>query len=217
MSAVKGCGLVIRQVNVGESDRIITLFLKGYGVAAVSAKGARKPRSRFLAGTEVFTYGDFVLFDGGTFLSLNEVSIIEPFYRLREDLDALSAAAYILDICCRALPEAYPCDDVLLLAVKALQALSAPDPVCGQICCVFELKFLQLSGYLPGTDQAAPGAGGGPDRDFERAMKYITQSEIRDVFKFTCGEPLRRALDAAAYALMESHFDYLLKKRPASQ
>jgi len=215
VSVIQARGLVVRQVSVGEADRLVTLFLKGVGLAAVSAKGARKPKSRFLAGTEIFTYADFVLFDGGAFMSLNEADIIEPFYALREDYDALRAAAYIADICCRGIPENYPCDDILLLALRALKELCAPGASPARavrVRCVFELKFLQLNGCLPEAGELAANIGDGGD--FMRMFDYIAQSGTTGAFRFKCSEAALNALNGAARGLMEQHYDFLMKKRP---
>ena len=57
-------GLVTKAVNFGEGDKILTLLSDRFGKIQVMAKGARRTKSKLMAGTQLFCYGDFVLFKG---------------------------------------------------------------------------------------------------------------------------------------------------------
>lgn len=61
MSYVKTTGIVIKEVHTGEADKILTIFTRNLGKITASAKGARRPRSRLIAGTQLLCYSDFVL------------------------------------------------------------------------------------------------------------------------------------------------------------
>ena len=54
-------GIVIKETFSGDSDKYIIIFAKDIGKVSVFAKGARKLKSKFLAGTALFTYGDFIV------------------------------------------------------------------------------------------------------------------------------------------------------------
>jgi DNA repair protein RecO (recombination protein O) len=56
-------GIVLRRVNFGEADRIIT-FLTPEGKIGVMAKGVRKPRSKLAGGIELFSESDITLIEG---------------------------------------------------------------------------------------------------------------------------------------------------------
>ena len=43
---IKIRGIVLKEVFVGESDKIITILAKDYGKISISAKGARKPTGK---------------------------------------------------------------------------------------------------------------------------------------------------------------------------
>ena len=55
-------GLVVRTVDLGESDRLITIFTEKDGVITARARGARSYKSRKMSATMQFCYSDFVLF-----------------------------------------------------------------------------------------------------------------------------------------------------------
>ena len=61
---IKTDGLIIRDLNVGEDDRIVTILTRSRGVVRASARGARRVKSRLSTATRLFCYSDFTLFKG---------------------------------------------------------------------------------------------------------------------------------------------------------
>ncbi|MDQ0876910.1 DNA repair protein RecO [Paenibacillus sp. V4I3] len=55
-------GIVLRSMDYGEGNKIISLFTPELGKVGVMARGAKKVKSRHAAVTQLFTYGDFVFF-----------------------------------------------------------------------------------------------------------------------------------------------------------
>ena len=53
--------LVIKEMSVGESDRLVTLFTRDYGLIRAFAAGAKSVRSKKGAATSLLTYGSFTL------------------------------------------------------------------------------------------------------------------------------------------------------------
>ncbi len=54
MSHLRTKGIVIKEVRVGEADKIITIFTKSYGKISAVAKGAKRPKSRLICCIAVF-------------------------------------------------------------------------------------------------------------------------------------------------------------------
>ena len=79
-------GIVIKETFSGDLDKYIIIFAKDIGKVSVFAKGARKLKSKFLAGTALFTYGDFIVKESRGKYYLDSVDIIENFYGLRNDI-----------------------------------------------------------------------------------------------------------------------------------
>jgi len=116
----------------------------------VYARGARKAKSKFLAASQMFTYGDYILGDGRQFLSLNQADVIESFYPIRQDYTSLCQAQYILEICEKTIPDRTPCDDLLQLLLKTLQHISGQNTTSGkQAVCVFLFRFFLFYGLAP--------------------------------------------------------------------
>ncbi len=55
-------GIVIRSMDYGEGNKIITLFTRELGKMSVVARGAKKVKSRYGSSAQLFTYGDYLFF-----------------------------------------------------------------------------------------------------------------------------------------------------------
>ena len=151
MKTFKARGVVLREVSVGEADKIAVLLLKGRGKLGVSAKGARRSGSKFLAATQLFTYSDFVITQGANFFALAQTDVIESFYGLCTSVEQLSAASLLAKLCDRVILEQEPCDDILRLLIYGFNALCKAKPP-ELVTAAFSLKFLEYSGLAPSFD-----------------------------------------------------------------
>lgn len=147
-------GVVLREIEVNESDKRIVVLLKDIGKILISCRGARKSNSKFLACTQVFTYSDFVVAQGNGFYSLNSGEVIKNFYDIRLDYDRFVMASKIATMCNRLIPDGLSSNDTLQLILYAFQAL------CGEkkpelVKCAFDLKFLISQGFAPYTNICA--------------------------------------------------------------
>lgn len=57
-------GIVLKRINFGDSDRIVSFLTIDHGLASVMVKGARKQGSKLAAGVELFTESDLTLIQG---------------------------------------------------------------------------------------------------------------------------------------------------------
>jgi len=156
MNTFKARGLVLREYEAGESDKRIVLLCKKHGRILVYARGARKAKSKFLAASQLFTYGDYVIADGGQFFSMGQAEVIENFYPIRQDYDKLCCAQYVLEVCEKTIPERSPdtagdgCDELLRLVLKTLQHISkGSDFDARQALQVFMFRFYLFYGLAP--------------------------------------------------------------------
>jgi len=158
MKTYKTRGLVLREYEAGEADKRLSLLCKAKGRINVYARGARKPKSKFVAAAQLLCYADYVLAEGSGFTSVTQATIIESFYPIRQDYERLRHAAYILEICEKTIPVAnhssagessISSDELLLLTLKALQHISGDVISPRQALCVFMFRFFLYSGLKP--------------------------------------------------------------------
>ena len=205
-----GRGIVLRETDAGESGKKLVLLLKTAGKMTVSARGARLPKSKFLAGSQLFTYADFVFYNGSSFTAVSQIDVIEGFARIRSDYDAFCCAAYFAEVCDKFILAGDPCDETLRLLLKSLQALSGGRHSVVFICAVFELKFLQLNGFSPEYDMCeAPMLS----KEGGAVFMHILNSAVADVYKFGVPEHVAAALKRASGFFMRTHLDLQLKSR----
>ena len=149
MSYLKTKGLIIKEVNFDEADKIVTIFSRSRGRISALAKGARRPRSKLVAGTQLLSYCDYVLFSGREMYSINSSEVIEPFYGIRNDIIRLTYAAHFVDLISDVMQENQPAPRVLQLLLNSLYMLSKTDKEPELIARIFELRFLSILGYAP--------------------------------------------------------------------
>lgn len=142
-------GLVIRSTDYGEGNKIITLLTSTHGKMGIVVRGARKPRSKFGAAAQLFTYGDYSFYRSGNGLgTLNNAEILEPFRKLREGLDGPAYAAYAVELTDRALADDEAGSYVFRQLHACLSALSeGKDPQA--VLRLFEMKIVHVAGYMP--------------------------------------------------------------------
>ncbi len=144
-------GIVLKRWNVGESDRIVTIFTKERGKIRVIAKGIRRITSHRAPHLEVFRYVTVTLHKGKILDSVTEVQSISSI-----DIDhaqKVSFAYYLCELVDRLLPEHQEHADVFDLATHAFYALDHGNTamVWQQEIFAFALGLLWILGFLPRT------------------------------------------------------------------
>jgi len=151
MPVYKAEAIVLRRANLGEADRIVTLFTRGHGRLSVVAKGARKPKSRFAGRLELFTHLRALLAQGRTLDVVSQVDVVDPFAAVRADLGRMSAASFVAEVTDRATPEREPQPAIFTALRQALGAIASGDAeLAGHW---YAAQILSLSGYGPVTDR----------------------------------------------------------------
>ncbi len=146
----KAEGIILKRKNIGEADRILTVFTREYGKLRAVAKGIRKTSSRRASHLEVFNRVSVVLHVGKTFDHLSEVTTIEPYEQLRSDLARVSMAYYIAELIDSLLPERQEQADVFVLFCNAMESIRS-----GAVSGIyktgkdFTLSLLWTLGFLP--------------------------------------------------------------------
>lgn len=149
MGYIKEKGLVIKEINTGESDKIITVLLGSYGKITGYVKGARRHKSHCLAGSQFLCYSDFVLYKGKSMYQVYGCDIVESFYSLRNDLEKLTYSAHMADIVYDVIQENQPASKTLQLFLNSLYMLANSKKSPELITRIFELRLLAILGYSP--------------------------------------------------------------------
>jgi DNA repair protein RecO (recombination protein O) len=157
--------LLLRSVDYGESDRVLTLLTRRFGKLSCIARGARRSKKRFGGVLQPFTLLGVAIEprrSGMPMLQSAEIGRHHP--RIVASLDRVSAGYAALELV-RELSADQEADDAIFdLALELLGALDteACQPAALLIC--FEARLLAIAGFAPMLDacghcgkQARPG------------------------------------------------------------
>ena len=142
-------GLILREQNTGEDDRIVTILTKERGVIRAFANKARRIKSKNTSATSLLSYSRLTLYYGRDKYTINEAEPIEVFFHLREDILLLSLAQYFCELCLTLAPKEEEAEEVLRLTLNTLSMLAGEKRTPAFLKAVYELRLLSMAGYMP--------------------------------------------------------------------
>ena len=148
--------VVLRTVDYGESDRVVTLLSEGRGKLAAFARGARASRRRFGGALEPFTLLDAEVKErpGSELVTLESVHVVRPFGGIRGDLARIACAGYACELARELVRDSEPHPDLVALLVEYLGVLDS-GPARAAALRAFELGALRAAGLMPRLDACA--------------------------------------------------------------
>ena len=141
-------GLIIRTVDIKETDRLVTIFTEELGAVTALARGARSLKSRKLAATMQFCYGRYILYKQGDKIWIKEAEVIENFFELSTSIEGLALANYICEVLSDVTVEEAE-RDLLRLSLNSLYAISKRLYSCEKIKAAFEIRAVSILGFMP--------------------------------------------------------------------
>lgn len=143
-------GLVLKEVKVGEADRLVTILTDNFGLIKASARGARGLKSRLFSSTGMFCYAEFTLFTQKGNYYIDDAALQQNFFGLRRSVEALGVAAYVAELLLTLRPSRpEEVQELLRLALNSLYLLSNGPTDWRQVKAVFELRAVAEAGYRP--------------------------------------------------------------------
>ncbi|MED4122544.1 DNA repair protein RecO [Halalkalibacterium halodurans] len=148
----KAEGIVIRTVDYGESNKIVTVFTREYGKIALMARGAKRPKSRLTAVTQLFTYGMMMFQKNAGLGTLTQGEIIQSFREVRNDLFRASYVSYVTDLTNKLTEDEKRNPYLFELLYQTIHYMNeGMDP--DVLTRIFEVKMFTVAGIKPELDQ----------------------------------------------------------------
>jgi DNA repair protein RecO (recombination protein O) len=143
--------ILLRRVNYGDYDLIITLLTLSEGKLSVIAKSAKKSVKRFGGALELFSLLNVTCSAGpGQRLPmLQEASLTRPFSNIRSDMLKTAYASYWSEIILKWMMEGKKEDRIYHLLQGVLEALDEGGLSPSLLSLVFQSRFLAISGLRP--------------------------------------------------------------------
>ena len=154
MEEIKTMGLVIRETELGEADKLLTVLTPDYGKIMVTGKGVQSLRSPHMTSAQLFSYSSFVFKKSKKYFYIADSDMEECFFNIRFDVEKLSLAGYFCDIACDLALENVEDPELLRLMLNTLFALANKKEMPEeQIKAAFEFKAACNAGFMPILDR----------------------------------------------------------------
>ncbi len=141
--------LVIKEMNVGESDRLVTLFTRDFGIVKAFASGAKTINSKKGAATSLLTYSSFTILSKKGSYRIYEAVPISQFFSLGSDIEVLCLSQYFCELAYEFAEEGKPNLELLRLILNSLHFLTKEKRYPALIKAITELRCAVISGYCP--------------------------------------------------------------------
>lgn len=233
---IKTDGIVIREQNIGESDRLVTILTREYGLVRAFVRGAKSIKSNKLSSTGLLCYSHFTLYRRKDSYVVDYAEPIEVFFNLRNDIVKLSLALYLSQVCEELAPKEDNAQGYLRLLLNSIHLLCKTDKNILIVKSALEFRAMSKSGYMPnllacntcneyesdimyfnvndGTLFCSECGDNGENikipKSVVSAMRYIIYSEFNKIFDFNLSEENLKILNfiTERYLIVQTQRNY---------
>lgn len=142
-------GIIIRDKELGEKDKVIRIFTAERGIISAIVKRGQSIKSKKGSISQPLAYCIFSLYERKGGFIVDEIEIQELFWGIREDLESLALAQYFCELCMAWMPDENNSKNLLKLLLNTLYYLSEKKKSNKFLKAVFELRGCTLCGYMP--------------------------------------------------------------------
>ncbi|MGB3669315.1 MAG: DNA repair protein RecO [Phormidesmis sp.] len=146
----KATGINLKGMPMGESDRLVTVLTKEYGLVRAIAPGARKHKSSLGGRSGLFVVNDLLFTQGKSIDKLIQAETLQSFPGLSRNLAKLTASQYLAEIVLAQALSEQPQADLYYLLIEHLSRIEAADQT-NVLACLAQATFhlLALAGVAP--------------------------------------------------------------------
>ena len=142
-------GIVLRAVNVGESDKMLTILTPDKGKMSVYSNGSRNLKSKNFASSRLYSYSDYSFREAHGKTYISESVPIESFFGIGNTLEGSALASYIAEVSCDVSQEDQPEEELMQLILNSFFCIATGKKPLWQIKAVFELRCASILGFMP--------------------------------------------------------------------
>jgi DNA repair protein RecO (recombination protein O) len=140
--------IVLKRMDLGEADRILTFYSRDHGKVRAVAKGIRRGTSRSAGHLEPFAVTDVLFAVGRELDVVSQADTLEAFRQIREDLVLTTHAYYLAEVVDLLTEEKMENSAVFDVLVDSLRQLTVA-PNARLVLIAFHLRLLDALGYRP--------------------------------------------------------------------
>ena len=142
-------GLIIREQNIGEKDRLVFALTKTNGVIRAFVRGANNIKSQKCAATSLLAYSMLTVYKGRDSYVIGEARTIRLFSKLRSDVVKMCLAQYFCELALTICPREHHANSYLRLTLNSLYLLGEGKRPPDLIKPCYEMRLASMAGYMP--------------------------------------------------------------------
>ena len=119
----KAIGINLKSAPIGESDRLLTVLTREFGLIKAVAPGVRKQRSSIGGRSELFVVNELLIAKGRSLDKITQASTVESYPGLSRNLGKLCAAQYLAELAIASALSDEPQEELFLLLGEHLSRL----------------------------------------------------------------------------------------------
>jgi DNA repair protein RecO (recombination protein O) len=153
MPTYQADAIVLRRLDYGEADRIVTLLTREYGKLAAIAKGARRGKSRVSGSLDLFARSNMMLARGRNLDVVAQVERRGDVRHIAGNLQRTAYACLVAEVVDKVLEDRHPVDEIFDLVVGTLRDLNILERSPRADGAWFLMRILEVLGYQPQLQQ----------------------------------------------------------------
>ncbi|MBQ8000643.1 MAG: DNA repair protein RecO [Ruminococcus sp.] len=142
-------GLIIKQQNIGEQDKLVTALTRDAGVVRAFVRGGKNIKNSKSSPTSLLCYSALSLYKSKDAYIIDDASVKEMFFALRNDVADLALAQYFCELAAYICPSEQRADSQLSLILNALFLLVSKKKPRDLVKACVELRLASLAGFMP--------------------------------------------------------------------
>jgi len=140
-------GIIIKNSNLGEIDRLITVYTNNFGKLVIKGKSIRKNQAKLKGHLELFLCSHLMIAPGRGFDIIAGAETIKNFSHLHKNLNCLFVAHYFSELIDKLIAGPEKDEDIWQLLLNSFEELDQKEVKIKLIVNNFENKFSQFLGY----------------------------------------------------------------------
>ncbi|MDJ0984959.1 MAG: DNA repair protein RecO [Desulfobacterales bacterium] len=151
MSVFSTPAILLRRLDYGDYDLILTFLSLQRGKISLIAKAAKKSTKRFAGVLELFSLVEVVASTGKRrgLPVLQEATLKSPFSTIRSDMTKTAFASYWCELIHSWLEENQEQDQLYYLLKHVLSLLDSNTASAAELSVLFQMRLLYISGHRP--------------------------------------------------------------------
>lgn len=142
-------GLILKEQNIGEKDKLVTVLTRHNGLVRAFVRGAKSVKNRKNSSTGMFCFSKLSLYKTKDSYIIDEAEPIELFFELRSNLDKLALSQYFSELIISLVQEEEPAEEYLRLILNSLHFLAKDKMPIEQVKAITELRLMCIAGFMP--------------------------------------------------------------------